>query len=600
MTPDTQPLQSPKIPFYRNVRTIGILAQLIFVAVMVVAFLIIVNNVTTALSRSNIPADFSFLTARAGVPIAETPIPYTPSDPYWRALLIGFLNTLRVAVVGVILATLLGVLVGVMRLSPNWLLRQIATGYVELIRNTPLAVQIIFWFTAVLSTVPPLSSNPLTLPGGILLSNIGIALPWVFPSYAFSAWLPWLAGSLAIALLIWLLRRRQLQLADRAGSAWPLALLAFLLLAGASYWLVASRQTLPPDLTVDFLAGRGRGTVFHDANGNGTFDAGERVAPYATVLFSVPEGLLEATTSNVHESRTTVPSSFRFPLIRPGEIADAEVTFSSPEDAARFSLEFSEFPSRGMIYEDRNGDLEFTPGEELAEDGTGFAGVRLRLVVHDFERRIVADRDGQARLPRFGSTAETEAAAPVPGARLGRVVTSPIGAAAIAPEITVNHELLASGPLVISYPTVSVSNYDGGVRLSTSFLALLLALVIYTAAFMAEIVRGGLQAVPKGQTEAAKALGLGAGHTFTLIVFPQALRISLPPMISQYLNLTKNSSLAPLAGYGELFAISVIVANQTGASVPATLLLIVAYLVISLAFAVILNIVNDRIALVER
>jgi general L-amino acid transport system permease protein len=471
---------------------------------------------------------------------------------------------------------------------------------VELIRNTPLAVQIIFWFTAVLSTVPPLSSNPLTLPGGILLSNIGIALPWAFPSHAFAQWLPWLLGTLVVMALVWYLRRRRLIIEDRAGSPWPVTLLTGLVLLLGSYWFVSSQATIPADLELDYLAGRGRGTAFFDTNSNGTFDAGERIAPYTSVLFRVPEGLLEATTSNVHESRKTVASTFRFPLIRPTEIRDAEVTFESAEDAARFSIDFTEFPSRGRIYEDRNGNGEFDQGEEFSETGQGFSGVKLRLVVHDFERRIVADREGQARLPRFEDPNRAVAAPVVPGARPGRVVTSPIGVATAAPEITVEYELLPSGPLVLSYPTVSVSTYDGGVRLSTSFLALLLALVVYTASFMAEIVRAGIQAVPKGQTEAAKALGLSGRHTFTLIVFPQALRIILPPMISQYLNLTKNSSLAPLAGYGELFAISVIVANQTGASVPATLLLIAAYLVISLVFAFILNIVNARIALVER
>ncbi|MDZ7707278.1 MAG: ABC transporter permease subunit [Trueperaceae bacterium] len=145
-----------------------------------------------------------------------------------------------------------------------------------------------------------------------------------------------------------------------------------------------------------------------------------------------------------------------------------------------------------------------------------------------------------------------------------------------------------------------MSNYAGGFRFTPSYLALLLALVVYTSSFIAEIVRGGIQAVPNGQTEAASALGLSSSQTFSLIVFPQAVRIILPPMISQYLNLTKNSSLGPLAAYGEIFAISTIVANQTGASVPVTLLIIGSYLVISFVFAFVLNIVNARMAIVER
>jgi len=147
---------------------------------------------------------------------------------------------------------------------------------------------------------------------------------------------------------------------------------------------------------------------------------------------------------------------------------------------------------------------------------------------------------------------------------------------------------------------VPVSNYEGGFRFTASYLALLLALVIYTATFIAEIVRAGILAVPKGQTEASKALGLSGAQTFGLVIFPQAVRIILPPMISQFLNLTKNSSLAPLAAYAEIFAISTIVANQTGASVPVIIMIILSYLVISWFFALVLNIVNARMAIVER
>ena len=246
---------------------------------------------------------------------------------------------------------------------------------------------------------------------------------------------------------------------------------------------------------------------------------------------------------------------------------------------------------------------EWDEGEEInPETGRGFSGIRLHADFVGFERYVVADRDGQIRLPRFEAPAEavedTGDAAPVgaPTSLFG----PPAGAATEAPELVFSYEIGEAGPLVWSRPSVAVSTYDGGIRLSTSYLAMLFALVVYTAAFMAEIVRAGIQAVPKGQTEAARALGISPGQIFNLIIFPQALRIIMPPMISQYLNLTKNSSLAPLAAYGELFAISVIVANQTGASVPVTLMLIVTYVIISVIFAFVLNIVNARMALVER
>lgn len=596
------PEAEARIPFWRNVRYIGILLQILFVIAVVVIAAGIYNNVTSALARTNIPANFNFLNARAGIPIAETPIPYTPQDPYWRALLIGLLNTLRVAVVGVVLATVLGVVVGVMRVSGNWLARQVATGYVELLRNTPLAVQIIFWYTAVLTVIPPLSSNPLTLPGGALVSNIGIALPWVFPSYSFSAWLPWLLAAALLGSVLWWVRRRAIIRADRPGRAWPLALLSFVAVATIGFFVVSARTTVPADIGFDFLADRGRGNAYVDLNGNGRYDAADRAVPYLPVTVRIEEGRLDVTTSNLFESGRQVSSVFRFPLITEAEFEDASVVFADEADAERFSIHFLQYPSRGLIYVDHNGNGEWDQGEELNEEsGRGFSGVRLHLDVSGFERYVVADRDGQVRLPRFepiGGDEAAEAETPA-GARPGGLFGLPTVAAT---EVTLeaSYSIGEAGPLVYSRPSIAVATYDGGVRLTTSYLAMLFALVVYTAAFMAEIVRAGIQAVPKGQSEAARALGLRPGQIFNLIVFPQALRVILPPMISQYLNLTKNSSLAPLAAYGELFAISVIVANQTGASVPVTLMLIGAYVVISLIFALALNIVNARMALVER
>ncbi len=199
--------QGERIPFYRNVKTLGVLAQLLFLAALVVGVVVLYLNVTTALERSRIPANFSFLDARAGIPIGESLIRYTPSDTYARALLVGVLNTLWVALVGVVLATLLGILIGVMRLSKNWLLRQVALAYIETIRNTPLAVQLVFWFYAILIPLPPLISNPVELPLGGYFSQVGLALPWSYPSYSFSAWLPWLAGALLTFVVLYLLRQ---------------------------------------------------------------------------------------------------------------------------------------------------------------------------------------------------------------------------------------------------------------------------------------------------------------------------------------------------------------------------------------------------------
>lgn len=592
-----------RIPFYRNVKVIGILAQLVFALIVVAAVVVLYLNVTTALKSSNLPADFSFLDNRAGIPIAESPIRYSPNDPYWRAYLIGFLNTLKVALVGVVLASLLGVLIGVMRLSSNWLVRQLASAYVETIRNTPLAVQIIFWFTAVLTTLPPRISNPIEVPGGILLSNSGVALPWLYPTYRFSAWLPWLVAATLVLVVGFGLLRRQSEKFERPINPWLPPLVLAIVIGGVGYWFAASGSSLPENITTDFRADRGRGTVFVDENDNSRFDRGERFVPFSQVVVSVPEGRLVTSLQNITESRRVVNSTFRFPILREREFSSAEVAFADPQGVEDLSLHFDSFPSAGVVYRDRNGNEVYDAGEEIDEaTRRGFSGIRLNLLVNDFERRLVADRDGQVRIPRFESVGEAAAATENPAARSPSNLFGqpPTASGGEGEELEATIAIAPTGPLVLSNPTIPVSNYEGGITLSTSFFALLLALIIYTASFIAEIVRGGVQAVPKGQREAAKALGLSGYQTFRLVVFPQALRIILPPMISQYLNLTKNSSLAPLAAYVELFAISAIIANQTGASVPVIVMLIGAYLLISLTFAFVLNIVNARIAIVER
>ena len=596
---------SERIPFYRNVKMIGIIAQIIFAILVLVAIIIIYLNVSSALSRSNLPADFSFLDDRAGIPIAETPIRYTTNDPYWKALFIGFLNTLKVALIGVVLASLLGIVVGVMRLSTNWLLRQIANVYIELIRNTPLAVQIIFWFTAVLTTVPPNITNPIVLPGRIYLSNRGLALPWLYTGTSFRAWIPWLIVAVIALIIIAYIRQRQIIKSDRPGNPWTYALLSAVLIAGTGFFVASSNTRLAENTTSDFRADRGRGSVYIDANQNNQLDNNEKIVPYALTIVTVEDGTLTTTSQNLTESRRVVNGTFRFPLIEKSEIdvENTTVEFVDPDQAEGLAIHHTNFPSIGLIYKDQNGDGTYNRGEEInPETGRGYSGIQLIMTVKNFERRIVADRDGQIRIPRFDPIQQATTSSSAPAANPNNLFGSPTNSSSDAEEaeLEASIALLPSRPLVLSTPSLPISNYEGGVRLTTSYLALLLALVVYTASFIAEIVRGGIQAVSKGQTEAAKALGLSGYQTFTLIVFPQALRIILPPMISQYLNLTKNSSLGPLAGYGELFAISVIVANQTGASVPVIVMLIVAYLLISLTFAFVLNIVNDRMAIVGR
>ncbi len=590
------------IPFWRNVKTIGILAQFAFVIAIVAGIGVLVNNVVTALAAANLPADFSFLRNPAGIPIAERPIPYEVSDTYARALLIGFLNTLKVALVGVVLATVLGVLFGVMRLSTNWLIRNIASVYIEVLRNVPLAVQIVFWYSAILLPFPPRISDPVALPGGMLLSNVGLAFPALYPTVRFGTWVPWLVAALVLAVAVWLWRRRQLEKLDMVGVVWPYWLTTFVVVAGAGLALSYVTRTVPDGVQFDYLANSGRGTTTIVRDGRA-----EPVS-FVPVRVGIESGRLTTSSQNLVESRQVVHGTFRFPLLSEHEADSYEVTFADPAAAADqgLALHFSTYPSIGTVYADRNGNGEFDEGEEVNPDtGRGYGGVGLVLEVTNFERVLVSDRDGQVRLPAFQAPAAEEPAAQesaAPAAGGGRFSAFGQAATATTSEATLetSSELLPMGALVFSRAYVPVTNYEGGMRFTVNYLALLLALVIYTSAFIAEIVRAGILAVPKGQREAAHAIGLTPFQSFTKIIFPQAVRVVLPPMISQYLNLTKNSSLASLAGYAELFVIASVISNQTGAAIPIALLLIGSYLVISLAFSFVLNQVNARMALVER
>ncbi|MGZ9226195.1 MAG: ABC transporter permease subunit, partial [Anaerolineales bacterium] len=155
-------------------------------------------------------------------------------------------------------------------------------------------------------------------------------------------------------------------------------------------------------------------------------------------------------------------------------------------------------------------------------------------------------------------------------------------------------------PLKVNIPELTGLNFRGGLQLTPEFAALLFGLVVYTGAFVAEIVRAGIQAVSYGQFEAARSLGLTTGQTLRLIILPQALRVIIPPLTSQYLNLAKNSSLAIAIGYPDLFSIAGTVINQTGAVLEVILIIMLSYLSMSLFTSLLMNIYNNRVRLVER
>ena len=374
-------------------RVRGIVWQIVVVGIVGAIIWWLWSNTVHNLEVRRIATGFGFLWREAGLPIAESVIEYSPTDTYFRALLVGLLNTLKVAVVGIVLATILGTLIGIARLSRNWLLARLAGVYVEVIRDLPLLLQLLFWYALLQGLPGPRRAlNPVE---GVYLSNRGLRLP----------------------ALEW-----------EAAHSW--ALLAFLAgIAGTWAW--------------------------------------RRVA---------------------------------------------------------------------------------------------------------LARQM---RDGQPR--------------PVWPVALGLMAGLPVAVWAAL-----------GAPWTIEWPELGGFNFRGGLAISPEYFALLLGIVLYTAGFIAEIVRAGILAVPHGQWEAAQALGLRPRQALSKIVLPQALRVIVPPMTSQYLNLTKNSSLAVAIGYQDIVSIANTTLNQTGQAIEGIAIIMLVYLTISLSISLFMNWYNARIALVER
>ena len=385
----------PRVAIYNRPKIRAVCYQLLLLAAVLWLGFEFALNAKANLDAQKIASGFGFLDNTAGFGINQSLILYNESDTYARVFFVGLLNTLLVAAIGIVLATILGFLVGIARLSRNWLVARLAGGYVELIRNLPLLFQILFWYLAVLGTLPG-PRQSISLFGEIFLNNRGIILPAPVAGEGASVVIAILALSViaTIALRLWA-KRRQI----RTGRQFPL------------FWSGLALVVGPPLI--------------------------------ALVVMGFPIG---------------------------------------------------------------------------------------------FER-----------------------------------------------------------------PELRGFNFVGGVRLLPEFVALLLALTTYTAAFIAEVVRAGVLAVPHGQTEAAFALGLRRGLTLRLIVVPQALRVIVPPLTNQYLNLTKNSSLAVAVGYPDLFAVFAgTTLHQTGQAIEIIAITMAVYLAISLFTSALMNWYNAHIQVAER
>ena len=542
--PPSKSTAEQRIPPWRDGRIIGIFGQIIFIFVVGGAFFWLFSNVSENLEelgpaqficlygteeQSSIRCAFDYLSAAAGFDIAETVVPYDTSDSFWDAIKVGILNTAKVAFVGIILATLLGTITGIVRLSDNWLLRNIAKAYIDIIRNTPLLLQLFFLYFVVLLAELPAVAEAIQLGAlPIYISQRGVNFPQIVTLSSFAIWLAFIVLGLIQAQYLWMYLGRREEQTGKSSNRAIWAAVSFLVIVTIGW----------------FIAG-------NTANNEGFVVAqSERVREFDEIAPLLERRLGVDNIGLLNES-----------------LDKGEVT---PEDVDAAALKV-------CVLEDSSSEANFT------------AQLRGENIPYSVERFDRPDEVTSAFLE--GGTCDVFAA-PISVLAAERDRLEENGPHRVIP---VNET-----PARLAIPALEGFNFVGGGKMTLEFTALLVGLVLYTAAFIAEIVRAGIMSVGKGQSEAARALGLSEGQRLQLIVLPQALRVIIPPLTSQYLNLVKNSSLALAIAYPDLWQVMNTITNQAGRSIQPIILTALTYLSISIVISLFLNWYNRRIQLVER
>lgn len=538
-TPEMPSGGQEAVPPWRDIRVLGVVAQIAFVVAAVWAFAWIINNVLDNLDTlggnqflcrdgsTSYRCAFDFLRLDAQFDITETSIAYDPSDSYARALLVGLLNTIKVTVLGVILATILGTIAGIARLSSNWLVSTIAKWYVDIMRNTPLLLQLFFLYFAVILAFPPINEaiQPFGLP--IYLSQRGINLPSLVFMPSSAVWAAFAVLALVQAQVLWILLGRR---EERTGKPinrirWTLLSLIVVAMIG---WFVASAQFQTQAVLVPQSLG---------------------VREYDDLETVMQRRLAVDNLADVEEA-----------------VANGGLTQEEVDEAAYQICVLRDDPAEtNLTSQLQRQNIPYVVQRSSRQDQATEAYSQGSCELYTAEKATLASERSA-----------------LPDPTLNRMITVP------------------ERPVRVSVPRIEGLNFVGGAKLSPNFAALLIGLVLYTGAFIAEIVRAGIQSVAKGQSEAARALGLTESQRLRLVVLPQALRVIIPPMTSQYLNLAKNSSLAIAVGYDDLWRISFTTLNQSGRAIQVFLIVMGSYLALSLTISFFLNWYNKRIALVER
>lgn len=517
-----------KTPLWRNATVLKWSAQIV-VLIGVVGLLVLLGSTAAKnFQASNITFGWGWLSSPTGVQIREG-IDINP-DSGARALFVGMINTLRVAISGIIVATILGTVIGIARLSANWIVNKLATIYIETIRNIPLLVQIFFW-SALAIGLPSLTAADVGTYW-FKVSNKGFAFAWIFPDGGFLPWLVFVVVGLIVGRYV--LKRRKKYQEDTGnlghGGRWMALTVLVFAVVGWFAWPV-----------LGFMK-----PVFEAIE-----KAVDNMPPIVVPIVIAAVALIAAGLwiRGFFESRRT-PAGF-------GKMTDDDW----------FRVIFAAVS--GIVI----AALAFIVGEYQIETVAGDVKTVAELVV-------VALGNFFGWLANSFSTENANQV--IEGVRSG-------------------------GPLVFEKAEVilrggaEIPQYGPqGMVLTIPFFALWTGVTLYTAAFIAEIVRGGILAVPKGQTEAAMAMGLKRSQYLRQIILPQAFRIILPPLGNQYLNLAKNTSLGLAVAYADIVAVGTTIINQTGQSLPVVIVWMAFFLTLSLVISSIVNYYNRKLQLVER
>jgi His/Glu/Gln/Arg/opine family amino acid ABC transporter permease subunit len=545
--------------FLRDLRFIRAAAQIIFAVVVVALLAAMWLSVYNTLRESNLLPTFDFLQRRSGFPISESPASYTVNSTFQDAFLVGVRNTLRVVSVGLVGATVLGVMLGIFLLSTNWLVRTISRVYVEILRNTPLLVQLIFWYFVVMLGLP---ADDITLPSESVM---------VFPlRYA-----PYLITLFALLVLTMQFENLPPRLMSGAFTAMFLAEAAFRL-TGDSY------------VVIIVLAAVGAVLIYMARSGDSRIPEGQDGFVIGVGIFLLAQFVGHLVLDGLAQMEVIENARFIYGEVRPA-VYLGRTGFVFP--VANLTVNSGVFLIVILIGLIVAAGVYYYAG--LVSLRTGRPIPRLFYAVLIVMIFIVGGWffAGSRALPTEVSIGEGEAGQVVPLEQ------------ARAEELLEPEELIRynTAPVLVRVPERNrFGRVEVGMELTPFYMALLLGLVIYTSAFIGEIVRAGIQAVPYGQIEAARALGLGKSQTLRLIILPQALRVIIPPLGNQYLNLAKNSSLAAAIAYADTYQVGTTIMNQSGQSITGFFLVLVVYLTMSLVISVFMNVVNKRFELVTR